>query len=168
MIRIILILIVILLAFWALRWFLRSSPEKIAGYIRRIFYVILVLVLLFFAAAGKLNWLFALLGVFAAVLARFLPVLIRFAPDLHKLWYFFVASKQGDSRRSGYYKSTDQMNVDEAYEILGLKVGASKQEIINAHRKLMQKIHPDRGGNDYLAAQINKAKEVLIKHYHPK
>jgi len=54
------------------------------------------------------------------------------------------------------------MALEEAYSILGVSPGATKQQVISAHRKLIQKIHPDRGGNDYLAAKINLAKKIIL------
>ncbi len=49
-----------------------------------------------------------------------------------------------------------------AIEILGLGEPIEKEDVIQAHRKLMQKLHPDRGGSDYLAKKINAAKDYLL------
>lgn len=58
--------------------------------------------------------------------------------------------------------TSDNMDRREALSILGLGDDASREDIVAAHRSLMQKLHPDRGGNDYLAAKINQAKDFLL------
>ena len=54
------------------------------------------------------------------------------------------------------------MNRAEALAVLGLGEEAGEADVVEAHRKLIQKLHPDRGGNDYLAAKINQAKDFLL------
>ena len=54
------------------------------------------------------------------------------------------------------------MTVEEAYAVLGLAPGATSEEIREAHHRLMVKLHPDHGGSDYLATQINRARDVLL------
>ncbi len=55
-----------------------------------------------------------------------------------------------------------ELSENEALEILGLKPGTSDADVISSHRRLIQRLHPDRGGSDYLAAKINAAKDKLI------
>ncbi len=163
MIRILLILLLIIIAFWSLRALLKIPQAILARYIRLILLGSMGVMILYLAFTGRLGWLVALLGVVLASIARLIPVLLRYAPYLHRLWLEFLASKQHGSRQQSNAPNTGNMSVAEAYEVLGLKVGATDQEIIAAHRKLMQKIHPDRGGSDYLAAKINLAKKILLK-----
>ncbi|RDH82851.1 MAG: molecular chaperone DnaJ [endosymbiont of Galathealinum brachiosum] len=58
--------------------------------------------------------------------------------------------------------SDSVMSERQARDILGVTETADKKEITKAHKRLMQKLHPDRGGSDYLAQQINKARDTLL------
>jgi hypothetical protein len=68
----------------------------------------------------------------------------------------------GGGRAAPPPRGSDDITVDEAYEILGLAPGADAAAIKAAHHRLMKQLHPDHGGTDYLATKINRARDVLL------
>ncbi len=54
------------------------------------------------------------------------------------------------------------MSRDEALRILGLAPDADTAAIKAAHLRLINSVHPDRGGSPFLAAQVNRARDVLL------
>jgi DnaJ-domain-containing protein 1 len=92
----------------------------------------------------------------AAVLEAYLDRV--YGPD----WRQAAGGAGGSSSAGGGAAAGGAMSREEAYEILGLAPGASPEEVRAAHRRLMQKFHPDRGGSDYIAAKLNQAKDLLL------
>jgi hypothetical protein len=77
--------------------------------------------------------------------------------------HHFPHWRQSDHDRPN--TSNVEMTRSEALDALGLTDQASRDDVIAAHRRLIQKLHPDRGGSTYLAALLNRAKDVLIKDH---
>lgn len=73
------------------------------------------------------------------------------------------ADQNTEQQRTANRAASDQSARAEALAILGLDEGSTEEEVVAAHRSLIQKLHPDRGGNDFLAAKINQAKDILLK-----
>ena len=61
--------------------------------------------------------------------------------------------------KGGGFEAT--MTRREAAQILGIRETSSKQQIKDAHRKIMMLNHPDRGGSPFIASKINEASETL-------
>jgi hypothetical protein len=78
-------------------------------------------------------------------------------------WREYFA-QQDSAGQAGQNQSAPGDELAEAYEILGLKPGASDDEIKSAHRELMKAVHPDHGGSSYLASKINEARDRLLRH----
>lgn len=140
------------------RWRLLPPEERVQftkkGLIYGVAGITLALVLV-----GKAHWL---MGVLAALLAlagravQFVP----YVPLFKKMMGDERAQKERSS--NSVPNSSSSMSRQDAADILGLDIDANKDEIKIAHKRLIQKLHPDRGGSDALARQINMAKDVLL------
>jgi hypothetical protein len=163
MIRLILLLGIILFAFFIIRKFLSTPAQEITNIIKKIGGVLLIIGIILLVTTGKLNGLIAVAGILVAFFVKQIPYILRYFPQLYSVWMMI---NKGNQQQPGYRKTSAKsknMSEDEARDVLGITSSASKEEIIMAHRKLMQKMHPDRGGSNYLAAKINQAKKVLLQ-----
>ena len=90
--------------------------------------------------------------------AQSLALLEAWLDRRHADWRNLQPQDGGGGGRGG----RAPMTRDQACAVLGLAPGASAEEIKQAHRRLMQKLHPDHGGSDWLAAELNEAKDLLL------
>jgi len=140
------------------RTFSTADPKAMAKAIRLggpiLLFVLSILLSAGFSFAVGLPFLFLLL---------FWPLILRvFGP---KIGLEGGAGDQFGQRRERYESRSrmrSTMTTKEALAILGLDAGASRDDILQAHKTLMKKNHPDQGGSVYLAQKINEAKDVLI------
>ena len=54
------------------------------------------------------------------------------------------------------------MSEQDAYQILGLEPGQSREAIRAAYRAAMKKVHPDQGGATDVAVRLNQARDRLL------
>jgi DnaJ family protein C protein 19 len=126
------------------------------------------------------KWIAAFGGIALTVLlflsgrgAQALGGLVFVGPLLWRRWHqsgaglgssgFWGAGSAGAAGTPPPRRQGSAMSRIEAYEVLGLKPGASGDEIHAAHRRLMRMAHPDTGGSDWLASRINQARDVLLE-----
>ncbi len=120
----------------------------------QLIFIILAVIVLFLVATGRAHWIsaifVALIPIFKKLflIVRYLPILQRFAAGYNN------AKKR--ARKSG------GMTKAEAAKILGIDENSNKEEVISAHKKEMQKHHPDKGGSQEMAAKINAARDTLL------
>jgi hypothetical protein len=92
-----------------------------------------------------------------------LGALTLFGPLVYQRWQAGRGGRVGGSSAGpGPRARSGAMSRAEAFEVLGLRPGASESDIKEAHRRLMRGAHPDTGGSDWLAARINQARDILL------
>ena len=64
--------------------------------------------------------------------------------------------------RRGNVRPQKRMPAAEARALLGLTDKASAADVREAHRRLIQKVHPDTGGSAELATRVNAARDALL------
>jgi DnaJ homolog subfamily C member 19 len=128
---------------------------------------LLIISLAVLAASGRLSWIAALGAAILPFLRRGLG-LLRYLPWLQQLFARHQRGRSNGGQQNGRGRpdpAKGAMTRERAIEILGLGNHPSKEEVIAAHRRLIQKLHPDRGGSTYLAQQLNEARKVLLQEH---
>jgi DnaJ family protein C protein 19 len=143
-------MVVLLVLFGGARAFEKASIQSIKS------------LLAWIAALGGLT--LALLLILSGREAVAFGALTLFGPLIYQHWQ---ASRRGGKGRPSTHPGRRPppragMTRAEAYEVLGLRPGASESDIRDAHHRLMRAAHPDAGGSDWLASRINQARDVLL------
>jgi hypothetical protein len=142
----------VLILVWLLtNWVANARPALLVKIVRWALIVFVVV------ALGAIAW-FGRYLLAAYVLPFLIPALIRW-----RLGATGRGPANGPNPRSNpRQRSSGAMTRADAYAALGLAPGADEAAIREAHRRLMAKVHPDKGGSEYLAAQINQARDLLL------
>lgn len=150
-------------------WWDKQPPEQRRSASWKLVLLFATLGLLFLAITGRLHWLGVMIALVLPFLKKLLPLLLRFSPLIARWWQSQqqkrrTHSTDGTSGHSRQHRRPDtgSMGRAEALDVLGLKPDAGREDILAAHRRLIQKLHPDREGSAYLAAKINEARDVLL------
>ncbi len=90
-------------------------------------------------------------------------LLVNYMEKMHAGEWSQHLSGQSSPGKEAAKEHEYSVTLDEAYRLLDLRPGVSRDDVIQAHRRLMSRVHPDKGGSSYLAARLNEAKERIIE-----
>ncbi len=160
-------IIIFVITFLLLSWFARQKTHKIARGIRSLIIILSLLIALILAIGGRI--LFSLPLFFLALSALKIKGLTAF--QIWQIWrllnYLRATGRYSHFGKNNQAQSSSNLSIDEAYKILGLKKGVSKDQIIKAANALQKKIHPDvnpDSNTERLSQIVNEAKETVLKN----
>ena len=160
-------IIIFILVFLLLSWFTKTSSKKIAKGTRLVIFILSIIFATLFVIAGRFLFSLPLLLLAMSVL----KIKGLTAIQIFQLWRLLQYLR--NSGRFSYYgqsnqaRSSSNLSLEEAYKILGLKKGCTKEELIKAANGLQKKIHPDVNPNsntERLSQIVNEAKETILKN----
>ena len=159
-------IIIFVITFLLLSWFARQKTQKIAKGIRTLIIILSLLIAIILAIGGRI--LFSLPLFFLALSALKIKGLTTF--QIWQIWrllnYLRTTGRYSYFGQNSHSSSSSNLLIDDAYKILGLKKGCSKEEVIKATNSLQKKIHPDVNPNsntERLSQIVNEAKETILK-----
>ncbi|WP_404365242.1 J domain-containing protein [Marinobacter sp.] len=162
--QLILGIVLTVLVFLILRHWADLAPGKKKATTWKAGLLVLGLILAFLVLTGRMHVLVAAVAALLPLVKK-LPALMRYLPFLRRLHENYRGAGSAEAETGGpqgRHVAAAAMSASEACEILGVVPGCTDEEVVLAHRRLMQKMHPDRGGTDYLAARINEARNTLL------
>ena len=161
-------IIIFVITFLLLSWFAKTSSKKITRGLRNIIIILSFLIAIILAVGGRI--LFSLPLFFLALSALKIKGLTAF--QIWQIWrllnYLRSTGRYSHFGQNNQTRPSSNLSVDEAYKILGIKKGCTKQEIIKAANSLQKKIHPDVNPNsntERLSQIVNEAKETVLKDF---
>ena len=159
-------IIIFVITFLLLSWFVKAKSKKIAKGVRNLIIILSLLIAVILAVGGRI--LFSLPLFFLAISALKIKGLTAF--QIWQIWrllnYLRSTGRYSHFGQNNQAKPSSNLSTDEAYKILGITKGCSKEEIIKASRSLQRKIHPDVNPNsntERLSQIVNEAKETALK-----
>ena len=158
-------IIIFVIVYLFLNWFTRASSKKIAHTIKKIIVYLSLLLAAIFTIGGK--FLFSLPFLF--VILSGLKIKGFTALQMFQLWRLIQFLKNSRRFSQGQFnqpQGSSNLSNDEAYKLLGLTKGCSKEEVLAAANKLQKKIHPDMNRDvktERLSQIVNEAKEKIIR-----
>ena len=160
-------IIIFIIVFVLLSWFTRANSKKIAKGVRNSILFLSIILAILFVIGGR--FLFSLPLLLLAMSILKIKGLTAF--QIFQLWRLLQYLR--NSGRFSYYGQSNQarpsssLSGEEAYKILGVKKGCSKEDVVKAANMLQKKIHPDINPNsntERLSQIVNEAKETILKN----